>query len=77
MVPASGMNRADGGSETESPKTKLVGSVGSGLVGLYLKMKTMFLGEGLLLRAGRRWPRQGDSGILSVCPDHDVSSMSM
>ena len=55
----------------------VVGSVGSGLVGLYLKMKTMFLGEGLLLRAGRRWPRQGDSGILSVCPDHDVSSMSM
>ena len=55
----------------------VVGSVGSGLVGLYLKMKTVGPEEGLLARAGGRWPRQGDSGILSVCPDQDVSSISM
>ena len=55
----------------------VVGSVGSGLVGLYLKMKTMFLGEGLLLRAGRRWPRQGDSGILSGCLEQGVSGIGM
>ena len=55
----------------------VVGSVHSGLLGLYLKMKARSLGEGLLLRSDRRWPRQGDSGISLGCTKQGVSDISM
>lgn len=52
--------------------------VGSGMIGLYLKMKSVNLGEGLLPRVAEgRWPRQGGSGTLSVCSNQGVSSWNM
>ena len=49
----------------------------SGLVGLYLRMESSSWEKDLFqgLVEGRL-PRQGNLGILSVCPDQGVSSIS-
>ena len=64
-------------SERESNKRGVWG-VGSGMVGFYLKMTSVNLGEDLFSRVveGRR-PRQGGSGTLSVCSDQGVSGLNM
>lgn len=69
------------GLECDNSIRKVVGSVDSGLVSLYLKSHPLgvcFQGRGWKVEGDAersRRPRQDDSGVLSGCPEEGMSSI--